>query len=47
MIVTLAPQPGPASAGPDEDDPVPLVDPIIVSAIRSWVQQEGRGRPYC
>jgi hypothetical protein len=31
MIVTLAPQPGPASTGPDEDDPVPLVNPITVS----------------
>ena len=31
MIVTLAPQPGPASTGPDEVDPVPLVNPITVS----------------
>jgi hypothetical protein len=31
MTVTLAPQPEPASAGPDEDDAMPLLNPITVS----------------
>jgi hypothetical protein len=31
MIVTLAPQPGSPSTGSDEDDPLPLINPITVS----------------